>query len=69
MTLDGTTKEGYYYVGPYTNWKRKHRYNFTKSNLLKLFNGNPNNTEKELAEENQLYRLYDCGHKRFLYIK
>ena len=66
MRLENITKPNYYYVGNYTKWKLKHRFNFTKQRLLKLFGGDPLKTERELAEENGLYRIWDCGHKKFI---
>ena len=68
MTLDKTTRPNYYYIGSHTKYERKHRFNFTKQKLIKLFNGLPNKTEKEIAEDNGVYRIYDCGHLRYSYI-
>lgn len=61
-----TTNPSYYYVGNYTKWKRKHRYNFTKSRLLKIFGPiDTNKTEFQIAVDNGLYRVWDCGHKKY----
>jgi hypothetical protein len=61
-----TTNPNYYYVGNYTKWKRKHRYNFTKSRLLKIFGvEHKDKTEYQIALDNGLYRVWDCGHKKY----
>jgi hypothetical protein len=60
------TDLGYYYVGKLTNWKRVHRYNYNKGRLLQLFpNIDPNKTEEQIAYENGLYQIYDCGHLKY----
>jgi len=57
---------GYYYVGSYTKWKLKHRFTFKKERLLEIFkNSDPNKSEHDIALENGLYRIYDCGHKKY----
>jgi hypothetical protein len=60
-----TTRPNYYYIGSYTKWERKHRFNFTKQKLIKLFGGEVTSTEQEIAEANELYRIFDCGHKKY----
>lgn len=60
------TNLNYYYIGKLTNWKRKHRYTYAKHKLLELFpNSNKDHTEKEIAEYNGLFQIYDCGHLKF----
>jgi hypothetical protein len=61
----GDVRPRFYYVGPYTKWKIKHRFNFTKKRIQKIFNDYRDLTESELAKENELYRIWDCGHKKF----
>ena len=61
------TRPNYYYVGKHTDWKRKHRFGFTKQNLIEIFKETDNSlTEKEIAEKNGLFRMYDCGHLKFI---
>lgn len=61
-----TTRPNYYYFGQMTDYKRKHRFNFTKQKLLKLFPSyNESMTEEEIAKENGLFRIYDCGHLKY----
>jgi len=59
------TRPNYYYIGPHTKWKRKHRFNYTKQRLITLFNEDKNLTEEEIANKQGLYRIYDCGHLKF----
>lgn len=62
----GKTAPNYYYIGEYTKWKRKHRFNFTKQRLIALFNETDVSlTEEEIAEKNGLYKIYDCGHLKY----
>jgi hypothetical protein len=61
------TDPNYYYVGKFTDWKRKHRFGFTKQNLIEMFQETDTTlTEKEIAEKNGLFRMYDCGHLKFI---
>lgn len=60
------TRPNYYYIGQYTDWKRKHRFNFTKQRLIKLFNETDHNLKEwQIAEKNGLYKIHDCGHLKF----
>jgi DNA-directed RNA polymerase subunit RPC12/RpoP len=63
---DYTTRPNYYYIGQHTNWIRKHRFLFAKHVLMKKFNETDKElTEEQIAEKNGLYRIYDCGHKKY----
>jgi hypothetical protein len=67
MTEVDRTRPNYYYVGNWTSWVRKHRFNYTKQKLLEMFPTEEQTTEFELAEKNGLFRIYDCGHLKFSY--
>ena len=51
------TKPNYYYL---LKNKRLHRFNLNKQTLIKL-GYDKNKTEKQITEENNIYRIYDCG--------
>lgn len=60
-----TSKPNYWYVIRQT---RKHRFNYTKQKLLdKYLNEDPKQTEEQIAENNNLYRIYDCGNAVYFY--
>ena len=52
------SKPSYYYV---INGKRKNRFNFRKSILIKKYNCPKDVSEKEFCKEQGWYRIYDCG--------
>lgn len=68
FTLDEEIKPNYKYIGPYTKWKRAPKEAFQK----KKFRTSPDLlwddswTEREAAEQNELYRVYDSGKKRWV---
>ena len=62
---DSLSKPNYYYIGEVLGRERKHRFNYTKQKLLEKFKGDSLKTEEQLANENGLYRIFDCGHMRF----
>lgn len=66
FTLDGFIPPRFSYVGSITNWKRKHRFTYNKKRLIKLFGNSDDETEVVISEKNGLYRLYDCGYKRYI---
>jgi hypothetical protein len=54
---------GYWYTQDYTT--RRHRFNFTKSHLVK--NGNdPTLTEWQIMQSNKWDRIWDCGQYKFV---
>ena len=55
-------KESYMYI---VGNKRFHRFNFRKS---KISNGS-NKTEHEIMLDKNIYRIYNSGHKCFVYSK
>jgi len=58
-------KLNYYWV---IDNKREHRYNFRKSNLIKM-GYDPNKSEKEIMYEDVgSYRVWSCGNKKWVYI-
>jgi len=59
------TQTNYFYV---INDKRTHRFSFRKSVLSKkLDKFDPNKTEYENMLENGIDRVWDCGHKKFIW--
>jgi DNA-binding transcriptional regulator LsrR (DeoR family) len=55
----------YWYI---VQQSRKHRFSYRKSILLTHFNNDMSSyTEEELAEMLDLYRIYDCGNKVFIW--
>jgi hypothetical protein len=54
----------YSYVGNITGWKRRHRFTFNKKRLYKMF-GISQESEHQIADKHQLYRLWDCGYKKW----
>jgi len=66
FTQISVTRPNYFYIGEETDWKRKHRFNFTKQKLKSKYKVIDNDlTEFEIAEMNGLSRIYDCGHLKF----
>lgn len=64
FTLIGVTKPNYWY------FKRKeliryHRFNFRKSNLIKM-GYDVNKTENEIMKELDYFKIYDCGNYKFI---
>lgn len=57
------SKPNYWYV---IQDLRYHRFNFTKSNLIKE-GYNKNQSEKEIMFNRKIYRIYDCGNIRWEY--
>jgi hypothetical protein len=60
-----TTKPNYWYI---TNNKRLHRFNFTKSKLIKE-GFDPSKTEFEIMAERKILKIYDCGNVKWKYVK
>jgi len=66
FTYQYVTDPNYYYSGEITNWKRKHRFNFTKGKLVRLFGEKcKTSTEFEITDNNGINRIWDCGHMKF----
>ena len=59
------TAPGYSYI---VKGVRKNRFNFTKSNLVKM-GFDSNKTERQIMYDNGFYRIYDCGNYKFEYCK
>ena len=53
-----SSKPNYYYV---INNKRKNRFNFRKSELVRKYNIPQNMSEREYCYSQKWYRIYDCG--------
>ena len=60
----GESKPNYWYV---INNLRYYRFNFRKSQLVKEGYDN-SKTEEEIMFERKIYRIYDCGNKRWEYV-
>ena len=56
------TKPNYFYV---KNLKREHRFKYRKDQLLKE-GFDSKKSEHEIMLERKIYRIYDCGHKKFV---
>lgn len=66
FTFDKQTSPNYYYIGEATGWQRKHRFGFTKSKLVEIFGTAwADYTEFEIADANNMFRVWDCGHMKF----
>lgn len=66
LVFEKETKPNYFYVKT-NNCVRYHRFNFRKSLLkTKLDNFDPNLTEVENMYRNNYFRIWDCGHKKFV---
>jgi G:T-mismatch repair DNA endonuclease (very short patch repair protein) len=59
----GTTKPGYWYTKDYR--KKVHRFNFTKSNILKKFDIDKNKPEIKIMSELGYDRIWDCGNIKY----
>jgi len=55
------TYPSYFYFINNTYFIRYNRLKFTKEKIVKLFNGDINKTEWEIAQENNMDRIWDCG--------
>lgn len=62
FTLSHYVPVSYYYI---KRDKRFHKFNFRKSFMIKKFNQNRSLTEREMAKNIGLHRLYDCGKKQY----
>ena len=58
------TQPNYFYV---KNSKREHRFKYRKDVLVKE-GYNPNKTEHQIMLERKIYRIYDCGNKKWVFI-
>ena len=56
------SKPSYFYVN---NDKREYRFKYRKNILVKE-GFDANKTEHEIMLERKLYRIYDCGNKKYL---
>lgn len=65
FSFDKNTTPNYFYV---INNERKHRFNFRKDVLVKE-GFDPNKTEQQIMQERGIYRIYDCGNKKWVWNK
>jgi hypothetical protein len=68
---DKTLPPDYTYAGSSTTWTRKHKFGFDKKRLItmcekKNIPTSLNDTETTLSLKLDLYKVYDCGHKRYI---
>lgn len=61
----GETEPNYYWI---IDGLRKHRFNFRKDILIKE-GYDPNKTEVEIMRERGIYRIFDCGSKKWIWRK
>jgi hypothetical protein len=65
FNYDGYSKPSYFYV---INGVRHHRYNFRKDVLVR--DGfDKNKTEHQIMLGRGIYRIYDCGNKRWVWVQ
>ena len=63
--LEKENKCGYWYYNPLTK-KSSHRFNFTKSKLVKAGH-DPDKTERQIMHELGFLRIYDCGTRTWVF--
>jgi hypothetical protein len=61
-------KSNYHYYNGIIK-KRQHRWKFQKKEVMHLVEDGENKTEKQIMEELNWIRLYDCGNIKFIYNK
>lgn len=68
FTLDAEIEPDYSYVGTPTKWTRAPKESFQKKRFRDdpALKWDPEWTERQCAEENKLYRIYDAGKKRWI---
>ena len=59
--LNNISEPNYFYVHKSDYLTRKHRFNFTKAKVVKMFNADPIKTEIQIMRENGYDRIFDCG--------
>ena len=64
--LYNISKPNYFYI---IDGKRRNRFNFRKSILIKKYNCPQNITEKEFCKSQKWWRIYDCGSLCYEWIK
>jgi hypothetical protein len=64
FTYDGETRPNYWYV---IKNKREHRYKYRKDRLVSE-GFDPNKTEHQIMLERKIYRIYDCGNRRWVLV-
>ena len=63
----GLTSPNYYWVNRTNGIKRENRYNYRKSELLKMFDeNNSDKTEVEIMYKHGFYRCFDSGNKKYI---
>lgn len=68
FTLETELAPNYFYVGTPTKWARAPKESFQKKRFRDdpSLKWDPEWTERQCAEENKLYRIYDAGKKRWV---
>lgn len=64
--IDKQTKPNYFYITDYL--KRENRFKFRKDVLVKE-GFDKNKTEKQIMSDRGIYRIYDCGNKKWIWEK
>lgn len=61
-----TTKPNYFYLFKKDYFTRYHRFTYNKQVLIKKFNADTNFTEWQIAKNNKMDRIWDCGSMKFV---
>ena len=64
---DAILPPDYKYISSSTGIKRIHKFNFRKQYINKKYGLSLSLTEKEMAEELKIYRIWDCGLIRYVW--
>jgi len=65
--FDSFTVPNYWYTKDFR--KKLHRFNFTKSRLIKKFNADASKSETEIMRDFGYDRIWDCGNLKYVYSK
>lgn len=68
FVFSGYSKPSYFYIFKNNYFHRFHRFTFNKQKLAKLIDTSTTKTEWEMAKENKMDRIWDCGTMKFVLI-
>jgi endogenous inhibitor of DNA gyrase (YacG/DUF329 family) len=68
FAYSGLTAPNYYWVNRHNGIKRENRFNYRKSEIIKMFNEDPHCSEVEIMYKHGFYRCYDSGNKKYIMI-
>lgn len=63
FSYDGFVPPDYYYIQNDRLW---HKFNFRKTHLVKFKDFDPNLSERENTRNMNIFRIYDCGKRRYV---